>query len=425
MVLDFGHLEWVKRSWPEACGGDHCAEVVAALKPINVGSAMNIRALKFSVLMLAAAAPAYAQSEPYQVFDTKPVITEGPYLVATGETTATVVWLTDTPSHAKVLFGTNGELSEVAQPQVDGLIPVGNRHVVHLEGLSPGTTYDYEVVATRVVKLKAYWPDKGLDTRSGPHHFTTFDRNSPSVSFSVVTDTHEDTGRIDALNEAIDWESTEFLVHAGDAFHWIDTEEHLFRVWLRPTLAGLGHDKSLILLRGNHETRGPFARHLRDYVPTPEGRYYFARDAGPLHLIVLDTGEDKPDDTPVYAELNSTVAYRAQELAWFQDHVKTASRVAEAPFRVILMHQPGWGWLADGPDEWVRTANEAGVDLIIAGHRHRFVYTPPGPAVDHDYHLLVLDQDQVAKVEATAQELSVVVTGTDGSVVHTLVIPRR
>ena len=95
-------------------------------------------------------------------------------------------------------------------------------------------------MATRVVKLKAYWPDKGLDARSGPHHLTTFDRNSPSVSFSVVTDTHEDTGRINALNEAIDWESTEFLVHAGDAFHWIDTEEHLFRVWLRPTLGGIG-----------------------------------------------------------------------------------------------------------------------------------------------------------------------------------------
>ena len=52
---------------------------------------------------------------------------------------------------------------------MDGLIPVGMRRVVHLEGLSPGTTYDYEVVATRVVKLKAYWPDKGLDVRSGPH----------------------------------------------------------------------------------------------------------------------------------------------------------------------------------------------------------------------------------------------------------------
>jgi len=275
------------------------------------------------------------------------------------------------------------------------------------------------------VKLKAYWPDKGLEVRSGPHQFTTFDRDSPSVSFSVVTDTHEDTGLIDRLNQAIDWAATDFLVHAGDAFHWIDTEEHLLRAWLRPTAAALAHTKPVILLRGNHETRGPFARRLLDYVPTPEGRFYFARDAGPVHLVVLDTGEDKPDDTNVYGGLNRMAPYRATELAWFREHVETTARVSEAPFRVILMHQPNWGWLPDGPDAWVETANTAGVDLVIAGHRHRFSYTPPGPDVRHSYHLLVVGQGQVARVDATVDELEVVVTGLDGAVVHTLVIPRR
>ena len=386
---------------------------------------MIARPLVLSVAMLALAAPARAQSEAYKVFDTRPVITEGPYLVATGETTATIVWLTDTPSHAKVRYGPGSDLSMVAEPQVDGLVPVGTRHVVHLSDLSPGTTYSYEVVATRVVKLKAYWPDKGLDVRSGPHQFTTFDRDSPSVSFSVVTDTHENTDLIDRLNQAIDWESTDFLVHAGDAFHWIDTEEHLFRAWLRPTAAGLGHTTSLFLVRGNHEMRGPFARRLLDYIPSPEGRFYYARDAGPVHLMVLDTGEDKPDDTNVYAGLNRMAPYRAAELAWFREHVETTARVSEAPFRVILMHQPNWGWLPDGSDAWVETANAAGVDLVIAGHRHRSSYTPPGPDVGHSYHLLVVGQEQVARVEATADELEVVVTGLDGAVVHTVTIPRR
>jgi predicted phosphodiesterase len=245
------------------------------------------------------------------------------------------------------------------------------------------------------------------------------------VSFSLITDTHEDTERIRRLNQVIDWEETELLVHLGDAFDWIDTEEQLFRAWLRPTLAGLGTDKPLFFVRGNHEMRGPFSRRLRDYVPTPEGRFYYARDAGPVHLIVLDTGEDKADDTNVYAELNRTIPYRANELAWFKTHVATEARVSEAPFRVILMHQPGWGWLRDGSGPWVDTANEAGIDLVIAGHRHRFSYTPPGPDVEHLYHLLVLGQDQVARVDATAEELRVTVTGVDGEVVHRLSIPRR
>ncbi len=386
---------------------------------------MILRTLTLSVAILAATVSARAQSEPYRVYDARPVITEGPYLLATGETTATIVWFTDTPSHAKVRYGPGGDLSEVAEPQVDGLVPVGTRHVVHLDNLSPGTTYGYEAIATRVVKLKAYWPDKGMDVRSGPYQFTTFDRNSPTVSFSVVTDTHEDVDLIDRLNQAIDWDSTDFLVHDGDAFHWLDTEEHVFRAWLRPTLSGLGHSKPLFFVRGNHELRGPFARQLFDYVPTPEGRFYYARDAGPLHLIVLDSGEDKPDDTNVYAEMNRTVPYRADELTWFREHVANDARVAEAPFRIILMHDPEWGWLADGPAAWVETANGAGVDLVISGHDHRLSYTPPGPDVDHSYHLLVVGKEQIARVDATVTELRVVVTGLDRDVVREFVIPRR
>lgn len=385
---------------------------------------MTARMLLLATVLLVAAGPVHAQSEPYKVYDTRPVITDGPYLVATGETTATIVWLTDTPSHAKVHYGPDGDLSAVAEPQVDGLVPVGTRHVVHLRDLVPGAAYSYEVIATRVVRLKAYWPDKGLETRSGPHRFRTLDRRSPSASFSVVTDTHEDVGRINRLNHAIDWETTDFLVHLGDAFHWIDDEEHVFRAWLRPTAAGLAHSKSLVFARGNHEMRGPFARRLFDYIPTPEGRFYFARDAGPVHLIVLDTGEDKPDDTNVYAELNRTVPYRAEQLAWFRGHVAANRRVSEAPFRIILMHQPGWGWLADGPDAWVETASEAGADLVIAGHDHRFSHTPPGPDTGRSYHVLTLGQDQVARVEATAERLVVTVTDTDGTLVHTLRIPR-
>ena len=98
------------------------------------------RALILSVAILAVAAPVLAQSEPYRVFDTRPVITEGPYLVATSETTVTIVWRTDTPSHAEVRYGPGSDLSMVAQPQLDGLVPVGTRHVVHLNKQLPGST---------------------------------------------------------------------------------------------------------------------------------------------------------------------------------------------------------------------------------------------------------------------------------------------
>jgi hypothetical protein len=127
----------------------------------------------------------------------------------------------------------------------------------------------------------------------------------------------------------------------------------------------------------------------------------------------------------VYAKLNRTIPYRAAELAWLRDHLKTTPRVASAPFRVAVMHQPTWGWLEAGNEAWVTAANDAGLDLLIAGHRHRFSYTPPGPNVPHKYHVLVVGQDQVARVDATTTELTVVVTGTDGKEVQTIKIPRK
>lgn len=373
---------------------------------------------------------AAAQSEPYKVFDTKPVITEGPYLVATSETTTSIIWLTDTPSHSRVRYAKGqvtaaSGLSGLAEPAVDGLVPVGTRHVVHLTGLEPGTDYSYQVSSTRVVKLKAYWPDKGLTTESPIHRFTTLDARAPRTSFSVVTDTHEDVGRINRLMKMIDWPTTDFLVQTGDAFHWIESEDQLFRNWLTPIAAGLAQSTSLVFARGNHELRGAFARSLAAYVETVERRFYFARDSGPVHLVVVDSGEDKPDDTNVYADLNRTTAYRDAEFAWLEQHLRTAPRVASAPFRVLTMHQPRWGWLAEGNERWMALANQAGVDLVIAGHNHRFSYTAPGPDVPHAYHVLVVGQDQVARVDATADELRVKVTGTDGQVVHEFAIPRR
>ena len=79
------------------------------------------------------------QSEPYKVFDTKPVITEGPYLVGLSDTAVSIVWMTDTPSHSRVRFGAGTDLTEVSEPSADGLVPVGLRHVVTLRGLKPGT----------------------------------------------------------------------------------------------------------------------------------------------------------------------------------------------------------------------------------------------------------------------------------------------
>lgn len=385
---------------------------------------MTLRSIPLLLLLLPAAAQLPVDLKPFVVHDTKPVITNGPYLLAPTETSVTVVWLTDTPSHSKVVFGTGGQLTRVAEPQEHGLVPVGTRHAVHIAGLEPGRTYQYRAISTQVVKMLGHHSEKGLAIESPVHSFTTFDRKKAAYSFSAITDSHGDLARIGGLMDRVDWKSTDFLVHLGDAVSAVESEEMLWSRWLDPISKALAHTRPLIYVRGNHEARGAGARSLMHQVPIPEGRFYYARDHGPAHLIVLSTGEDKADDSPAYSGLNRFKEYREEEYAWFKRHVETERRVAEAPFRVLLMHAPNWGWTNDQAARWTELANKAGIDLAISGHTHRFAHLEPGQK-DNRYHQLVIGPDDLARVEVTQKELIVNVTRKDGSVAAAFSVSRK
>ncbi|MBC8086910.1 MAG: metallophosphoesterase family protein [Phycisphaerae bacterium] len=368
---------------------------------------------------------------PHPVCPVKAVVTRGPYLHAPTDTSATIPWMTDLPAHSRVLYRVADQPEKQAFTTVDGMKPVSTLHTIRIGGLKPGQKYEYRVAATPVLDLPAYWPKTGVEMQSDEYSFTTFDTRKSIVKFASVSDTHESIGRIDTLMQRIQFDSLDFLVQTGDAFNGVSSEAQVWDHWLSPLINGALHQSiPLILARGNHDTRGPFARELAKYVPIEENRFYFSRDVGPVHLLVIDTGEDKPDSTQVYASLNRFEEYRDHELAWFKRHTSTHSRARSAPFRIVVMHQPtwGWGWISPASDSaraaWTRAANVAGVDLVIAGHNHRFSFTPAG-AQGRNYPVLVVGQDQIAKVQATAREIRVQLIGKDGSEVTAFTVPAR
>ena len=359
---------------------------------------------------------------PYKVYDATPAITMGPLLLDMAGDSVVIEWMTDSPSDGKVIYGEDA-LDHEAVPQTDGLIPVGTQHRVVLRGLKPGRTYRYRVASRRVVALKPYWPERGQAVQSEVHSFTTFDPSKPTASFISMTDTHEDVARIDALMAMARERPVDFVAHTGDGVHYAVSENQVKDRFLGPVAAGLRGDVPLIYARGNHEYRGEFARLLGPYLHAQEGRYYYTRDDGPLHLVVVDTGEDKPDATNVYAGLNDLRAYRQDEFAWFAQALDEA-RTRAAPFTVVLGHDPEWGWLDGAQDAWTQRANAAKVDLFIAGHLHRYERVKPGER-GNDFIVLALGQDQIARVEADERELRVVVRDRQGRTVDAFTLKRR
>lgn len=359
---------------------------------------------------------------PYKVWNSTPAITMPPLLLDVSDTSVVVEWMTDSAADGSVRYGEQA-LDRTAVAAHDGLLDVGSFHRVVIDGLEPGHTYQYQVSSRRVVVVKPYWPERGNTVHGGTLRFTTLDAARPTARFAVITDTHEKVPRIHALLGEIRKTPQDFVVHLGDTVNWAASEQQLKDVFLAPTAEDLGGTVPLLYVRGNHEYRGTFARELGPYLHAQDGRYDYVRDDGPLHLIAVDTGEDKPDDTNVYAGLNDLRDYRRQGLARFGTALADA-RTRSAPFTVVLGHQPSWGWTGGDNAKWTQLANQAHVDLFIAGHVHRFMHIKPGE-YGNDFPILVVGQDQVAWVEASDSTLQVKVTDSSGKVIDAFTLARR
>ena len=163
---------------------------------------------------------------------------------------------------------------------------------------------------------------------------------------------------------------------------------------------------------GNHDSRGRANRHLekvwmyrqpeeRDVRDWDLGRNFAVR-LGEMALVGLDTAEDKLDTNPRFAGLFKSAEYREAQTAWLRDALKRPE-IASAPYLVAFCHIPLFdddpshnpGDVA--PDDtdpryttdyayWQRTCgnmwgpllHEAGCQVLIVGHLHRYRYYAPG-----------------------------------------------
>jgi 3',5'-cyclic AMP phosphodiesterase CpdA len=145
-------------------------------------------------------------------------------------------------------------------------------------------------------------------------------------------------------------------------FSWVAQEAHL-PVWY---------------LRGNHETRGCFARNLRDYLALKEGRYYGAATLGGVRFAFLDSGEDKPDRNGQYSGLVAFDRYLEAQNKWLEREVASpAWKKAQA--RIVFRHIPfplrpldskGWKHKLPRLTDMDKILQGANVSLGLSAHIH-------------------------------------------------------
>jgi hypothetical protein len=153
--------------------------------------------------------------------------------------------------------------------------------------------------------------------------------------------------------------------------------------------------------RGNHETRGKYAYLFQKYNPTNSGDTYFVLRHGPVAMVVLDAGEDKPDGNKEYSGAVDFDLFRQQQVEWLEKVVKDPM-FAKAPVKVAVMHIPAMSgehsWYGEkrANEMLVPILNKAGVDIMLSGHYHRHVYIEEGTCGNK---FPILANDNVSRVD--------------------------
>lgn len=351
-----------------------------------------------------------------------------PYLQNPTSTSMTVCWLTDAPSDTWVEYGTTPALGEKAFASIDGLKTAGRIQTITLAGLAPATRYFYRVVSRRIDKHEAYRVDYGPTIGCEVRSFTTFATEPERVRFTVFNDIHNRTDLWRELNSRVADFHPDFAVLNGDIMGHIDDESALVRDILAPAGEIFRGSLPFFYVRGNHETRGAFARELIRYLKLPGDRYYFARSIGPVRLVVLDSGEDKEDSNPAYAGLADFDRYRDIQQAWLRQEIGSPE-FRQATYRVVIHHMPPlptpkWPGTHDCYEKWAPLYAEGGVDLYIGGHTHRHAILPPSEEANRPYTVAIgggprPGEAVVITVEADKTALALAMIDETGKTVRT------
>jgi hypothetical protein len=342
---------------------------------------------------------------------------------------AEIVWAVSKLCRGSVEWKSADGSSGTAAADSFGFVPQGGGILrVRIGGLKPGTDHEFRAITNA---------SEGSDRHESDwRKFRTLDPAAASTSFVIWNDTHEHAETIRRLHESTP--AGDFLLWNGDTCNnWI-REDLLAPTLLAPAGQDISAARPLLLTWGNHDVRGVWAYKMPGMIATPSGRPFYAFRSGPVALIFLHTGEDKPDDHPSFDGRVAFDALRREQAAWLAQTI-LQPEFRDAPYRVVCCHIP-LRWTVEkhlGPEDYAggdfdhfsRRSRDAWHDslvawkaqLVISGHTHSAAYLPA--TAEFPYAQLVgggpeLKQATWIEGKADAKSLALVTKNIDGKTIH-------
>lgn len=299
----------------------------------------------------------------------------------------TILQAVNGPASGYVELAVGGADFQRVDAESAGLLPY-DAHVLKfvLPPLPANETIRYRIVARSIQFKTDYNILQGEPETSATRTFRTLNPQAATTKFVVWNDTHENqqtTRQLQALTDAF---QPDFLFWNGDQTNNVHDAVKMREQFLSPGGLDISSRWPLGYLRGNHELRGPGARQVKDFTGTPADQFYYGFRSGPVAILAMDTGEDKPDDRAVFAGLASFEVMRQRQRAWLAQVIKEPW-FTSARYRLLFCHIPLWWYEtpADADfwyfspvcrDAWLPLLQQAGIQLVISGHTHRATWLP-------------------------------------------------
>jgi len=371
--------------------------------------------------------------------ESKPLLAGSPVVSGPAPETLTILQAIGQPATGFLEYAVGDGPFARVDADSGGLLPY-EEHVLkfRLPPLPAGKPIRYRVTAQPIewVPVRQFVHGKIVagETVAGPEHaFRTLDPAATETRFAVWNDTHENSETLSKLAALTAEYRPDFLLWNGDQTNDVHYPADIAGQVITPGGVELAANRPLAYARGNHDLRGPAARHIPQFTGTPDDRFYYGFRSGPLAVLVMDTGEDKPDDHPVLGGLAAFAKFRERQREWLAATVREAW-FREAPFRVMFCHIPLW-WIRHRTDidyweysqvcrdAWTPLLAEAGVQLVVSGHTHNDAWMPAGK--DQPLGQLIGGGPQPSSARfitghATPHRLTIRMQKLDGEVVEEL-----
>ena len=317
-----------------------------------------------------------------------------PYLQNPVGNGITVMWETTVPAYCWVEYGTDTTQLKRARTIVDGQVVCNNYlHKIRIDGLQPGQKYYYRVCSQEILLYQAYKKVFGNTAQSAFSEFTLPATDTDSFTAVVFNDLHQHTQTFRALCQQIKNVNYDFVVFNGDCVD--DPVDHNQATsFISELTEGVCGDRiPTFFMRGNHEIR----------------------------IVMLDCGEDKPDDHWVYYGLNDFTQLRNEQVDFLKKEL-SSKEFKKAGKRVLIHHIPLYG--NDGKNLcanlWTKLLEKAPFNISLNAHTHKYAYHPKGE-LGNNYPVIIgggykMDGATVMILEKKKDELRVKVLNAKGKI---------